>query len=122
MEIEQQHMGYIASNWPSLAAMAWRGFQAEGRGAVVIDRETVRQGGAPDDRFLMVYYLSEATLRERGVWSQHPVCEAIDAYTPETEAVILFRLPGGEQPAYKINIEELTPPQAAAMRGDGHVG
>lgn len=101
------HMQYIVENWTELAIMAWSGYLQEGRGCVAIEAAEKQREG-----YLRVYYLSEATLRVREVWGIHHVCEPISEYDPNTEIVVLFRLPNNHQPAYKVNLPEApTPPE-----------
>lgn len=102
---EQIHTQYIVENWEQLAPLAWRGYLEQGRGCIVIEAADKSREG-----YLMVYYLSEQTLREREVWDLHPVSEPILEYDPNEEIVVLFRLPDMQQPVYKINIPDAPKP------------
>ncbi len=102
---ESVHMAYIVENWSQLALLAWRGYLEQGRGCVAIEASKREREG-----YLMVYYLSQAMLEERGAWGVHPVCEPISEYDPNIEIVVLFRLPGDHQPAYKISVPDAPAP------------
>jgi hypothetical protein len=99
----ERYRAFIAANWEALAAVAWRGFLASGRGALQVPEELFIH--APPGEVLLGR-VSYFTAR-RG-----PVGELVQGYDPEQEIVctILGR-DGATSKSYQLR-GPVTPPEA----------
>jgi hypothetical protein len=95
IDTPEGHQRFLRSEWRGLAAFAWSKYQAEGRGAVVID---LRRASKADAAFqIPTYYVADQSemLAKRGGWPDAEIAEAVSSYIPDEEVVFLFlRLEG----------------------------
>jgi hypothetical protein len=111
LDTPDAHVTFIRSQWRDLAAFAWRKYQSEGRGAVVVDlfKASKTDGGLQ----VPTYYVADGSERllTGGGWPSVEIAEVIKDYDPELDVVFIFVRLNGE--AYHYNAsDELTPPQA----------
>src|SRR3712207_1342647 len=77
-QASRRHRAFIAANWETLAALAWRGYLSLGRGALRV-RESLFIDAPPGDLLLgQVAYVRE----EAGA-----IGELVSSYDPEREIV-----------------------------------
>lgn len=92
------HMQWIDQNRPALIRDAQTRHQAEGRGAFMVDEEdySAQAGTVP------TVYMSDRIVQESGTgWPGETIAEAIRAYDPAGELLILF-LTSGVLACYKV--------------------
>ena len=111
LDTPDAHVTFIRSQWRDFAAFAWRKYQSEGRGAIVVDLSKA----AKRDESLQVptYYVADGSdrLLIRGGWPSGEIAEVIKDYDPELDVVFIFVRLNGEVFHYNVS-DELTPPQA----------
>ena len=113
VENPQIHKEFIIANWEPAAAIAWQGYQQEGRGAIMVVsewgqvRDPWRAGETPGA------YVSGRKVKEWAVdWPIEDVERMVKAYDPQREVVFVFlRLDGGVS-CYRISVPHLLPPAA----------
>lgn len=81
------HMRFVRRNWEQLAGQAWQGYQAGGRGFLLIRVKDVSEP-QPFAPALYVSATKAATLMPN--WDSDPIARAVAAYTPETSMVVVF--------------------------------
>jgi hypothetical protein len=109
------HQSLIRSQWADFAAFAWKGYQAEGRGAVVLDlRNATRGRGALN---VPTYYVSEGSeaLRRQGGWPNAEISEVVTSYEPELDVIFVVLRLDGDCFYYNAS-DEPTPPAAFDRR------
>jgi hypothetical protein len=94
---EQQQ--FIHDSWNRLAAMAWRGYQRDGRGFIAVMVDELQ--GEPDGWGRSVFYTGERVVAERGLSYPDPGLEpVVREYDPETSIVVHFWWRTGTGGAY----------------------
>lgn len=98
----------IAANVELISAMSWYGYQREGRGAVLITRETA------DDLEVArgpLAYMSDQRAQEIGdSWPSKDVAGMVKEYSPDSEVIVMLRGPASLD-VYRF--KPATPPPAA---------
>jgi len=111
-ETREDHLKFLFHSWDLLAAAAWEGFLAEGRGAIIIDPKESSQWSSS------VIYMPESRPRPPGVstWPDPEVEEMVAKYDPEREVVVLILRLDGDVSAYRLPTPNRahTPPAAFA--------
>jgi hypothetical protein len=126
-ESRQSHVEFIRVNLELMLAVAWNGYESEGRGAIIIDANLSKQsqiGITPYQRWLNSEsygsYLSLATAEQIAAKSGYPnpfqaeQKRQIDQYKPETQVVICFIRSDRGFSSYVIAHPFLTAKQAYA--------
>jgi hypothetical protein len=109
------HQSLISSQWADFAAFAWKGYQAEGRGAVVLDlRNATRLRGTLN---VPTYYVAEGSeaLRKQGGWPGDEISEVVATYDPQLDVVFVVLRLDGDCFYYNAS-DEPTPPDAHRHR------
>jgi hypothetical protein len=88
----EQHRQFIADNWDHLAAVAWWGYQQEGRGFINVNVTAVPDGLAPGERVgPCVLYVSAKRLAGQSMAFPNPaVHRLVEQYDPEREVLTFF--------------------------------
>lgn len=109
------HITFMRLQWSQFAAFAWEKYQAQGRGAVVIDLRNASKSGTRLN--VPSYYVSETSegLAKRGGWPNQEVSELIQTYDPELDVVFIFLRLNGDWFHYNVS-DEPSPPVAYAKR------
>lgn len=96
LDTPEGHQRFLRREWRGLASFAWKKYQREGRGAVVIDLRRAAKTAAGVQ--IPTYYVADGSerLAKRGGWPDREIAEAVADYLPDQEAVFLFLRPGGE--------------------------
>lgn len=93
---------FVFSEWPTLAAYAYTGYQIYGRGMLVIDCTPI----APTDD---MKFWHEANAKEDGVGDQ------VATYDPEQEILVVFSFPtGNEFGRFRPDDPDFSPPVMAS--------
>jgi hypothetical protein len=106
------HQTFIRLQWPQFAALAWRKYQSQGRGAIVIDLQAAKKSGANLD--VPSFYVSDGSesLRSRGGWPSPEIADTVNSYDPELDVVFLvIRLDGD---CFCYNVSDEPEPRRAA--------
>ncbi len=105
------HRDFIKTNYELLAFHAWRGYQAEGRGAVVLSEKELHT----PDRYRPVaahlLYLSERHPQFPG-WPDRYMATAVQDYNPEQEILIIITLREGGVVFHRVRQGPVDPPNA----------
>ena len=111
LDTPDAHVTFIRSQWRDFAAFAWRKYQSEGRGAVVVD--LLKASKTDESLQVPTYYVADRSERllTRGGWPSGEIAEVINDYDPELDVVFIFVRLNGEVFHYNVS-DELTPPQA----------
>jgi len=126
-ESRQSHLEFIRVNLELLLAVAWNGYESEGRGAIVIDvslSKASQIGINPYQRWLNSEsygsYLSLTTVKRIATESGYPnpfqgeEKRQINEYKPEKQVVVCFIRSDGGFSSYVIAHPFLTAKQAYA--------
>ena len=93
---------YIFSEWPTIAAYAYTGYQKYGRGILVIECTPT----APTED---IKFWHEANAKEEGVGDE------VAAYDPEQEILVVFSFPdGNEFGRFRSDDPDFAPPVMAS--------
>jgi hypothetical protein len=124
-ESRQSHMEFIRVNLELLLAVAWHGYESEGRGAIIIDVSKSKEsqiGLSPYQKWLNSEsygcYLSQATAERITKESGYPNLfqkdekRQIRDYKPENQVVVCFIRTDGGFSSYVIAHPFLTAKQA----------
>ncbi|MFL5803556.1 MAG: hypothetical protein ACJ8CR_17660 [Roseiflexaceae bacterium] len=105
---------FLRERWDALAALAWESYQAEGRGAVVLNVVSTAGQGKTE-----VIYVSERAVRERGLqWPDPDTARMVVDYRSEREAVIAVPRENGGNSTYQMQ-GPIAPPEAYRRRERG---
>lgn len=120
LRTKEGHDQFIKNGWPSLAALAWDKYRAEGRGVVVIfTNRAIDIGAGFDGLVVPSTYIAEESnaLNEMGGWPSHEVAWMVRRYDPEQEVIFLFIGPNDQREFERVACQSnLAPPQATAVR------
>jgi hypothetical protein len=133
-ESRQSHVEFIRVNLELMLAVAWNGYESEGRGAIVIDvnlSKTSQIGTNPYQHWLNSEsygsYLSLATAKRIATESGYPSPfqgeekRQINEYKPEKQVVVCFIRSDGGFSSYVVAHPFLTAKQAYAVRRLGFI-
>lgn len=111
IDTPEEHQRLIKSQWRAFAAFAWRRYQHEGRGAVVVDLRNPRAGGAGIN--VSTYYVADGSerLTELRGWPSEEIAEVVRECDPGEEVVFIFLSAVDDVVYYRVS-DELTPPEA----------
>lgn len=111
LDTPDAHVTFIRSQWSDFAAFAWRKYQSEGRGAVVVDLTKASKSDA--GLHVPTYYVAEGSerLSNLGGWPSDEIADLVRDYDPEQDVVFIFRRLDGDLFHYNAS-DELTPPRA----------
>lgn len=115
LDTPDEHMTFMRSQWADFAAFAWEKYQAEGRGAVIIDLKRATRSGS---RFQVpTFYVADGSerLRERGGWPSEEVAELIRDYDPTQDVLFIVLRLDGDQFHYNAS-DQPAPPKAYKLR------
>jgi hypothetical protein len=107
-----KHKLFILDNWYHLAAIAWRGYQEDGRGFVDVPVDNVQgiiQPGKTIEGGLCAYFAVWA-IEQLGFWPNDDVESLVEKYDPEREVVLFFHWTDGNierQSEYRITSSPL---------------
>jgi hypothetical protein len=112
LDTPDAHVTFIRSQWRDFAAFAWRKYQSEGRGAVVVD--LTKASKSAESLHVPTYYVAEGSerLSNLGGWPNDEIADLVKDYDPEQDVVFIFRRLDGGVFHYNAS-DELTPPQAS---------
>jgi hypothetical protein len=105
------HHRLMRSQWREFAALAWRKYLSEGRGAIIVNlrrgKETGRALSIPTN------YMAEGSesLARLGGWPGEEVAQIVSEYDPAEDVVFLFLRLDGDVFHYLVS-DEISPPQA----------
>jgi hypothetical protein len=109
-ETREDHLKFLFHSWDLLAAAAWEGYSAEGRGAIIIDPKESSQWSSS------AIYVPESRPRPPGVptWPDPEVEEMVGKYDPEREVVVVILRLDGDVSTYQLPTPNRahTPPAA----------
>ncbi len=126
-EDRDSHKEFIEQKWVEMAAVAWAGYQAEGRGAIIINGPGVKltkgfTGGESGARNLPgkteAFYVGELgrAFKEVGGWDHLPnkkvggsIAKMVRKYDPETHVVFVFIRRDGGTSIYTVTSHPLPP-------------
>jgi hypothetical protein len=124
-ESRQSHVEFIRVNLELLLAVAWHGYESEGRGAIIIDDNKSKEsqiGISPYQKWLNSEsygcYLSQSTAKRIATESGQPnpfqkdEKRQIRDYKPENQVVVCFIRTDGGFSSYVITHPFLTAKQA----------
>ncbi len=98
----------IANNVNLISATSWDGYQKAGRGAVLIDAETLDKLEVVERPLV---YVSEQEAQEtRGGWPSEQAAGMIKTYQPDSEVIVIIRW-RGEVGAFRFK-PPISPPVA----------
>jgi hypothetical protein len=105
------HRDFLQTNYALLAFHAWRGYQAYGRGAVLLwERQLhTREGYRPATAQL--FYLSEGHPPFPG-WPDRYVATAVQDYDPRREVLVIINLREGGIAFHRVRQGYVDPPDA----------
>lgn len=110
----QDHQDFLQQNMLELLAEAWRGYQLEGRGAVVIDdREAGAASHWQEREIKFNYYSNQKAVSSNAGWPTKDVRKLVRDYNPQKQMVCVFLLPDNMCAAYKTWSKDFTPAEAA---------
>ena len=105
---------FLRERWDSLAALAWESYDAEGRGAVVLNVVSTEGPGKTE-----AVYVSEQAMQAQGIqWPDVETARMVAEYRPEQEAVISVPRQGGGNSTYRMK-GPIAPPEAYRRREGG---
>jgi hypothetical protein len=107
----QADMRFIQENIEVIAAMAWQGYTAVGRGVVMVDETRSIMGTTiPAFGFPMSYGADSSVRGQQQQWPGQ-VGGMLDSYDPETGFVVML-IRTQDSTAYRIRAPNLPPPTA----------
>jgi hypothetical protein len=111
LDTAEAHITFIRSQWPDLAAFAWRKYLTEGRGAIVVNLRNASKSAG--HLHVPTYYVAECSQRltNLGGWPNEEISDVIREYDPEQDVVLIFLRLDGDVFHYNVS-DELTPPRA----------
>jgi hypothetical protein len=111
LDTPDAHITFIRSQWGDFAEFAWRKYQSEGRGALVVDLTKASKSAA--GLHVPTYYVAEGSerLSNLGGWPSYEIADLVKDYDPEQDVIFIFRRLDGELFHYNVS-DELTPPRA----------
>lgn len=119
---EEDYWQFIEKDWPELAAIAWEGHQAKGRGVVVLDEtaeilkthEYPLLAGPP----VAIYYRGDQEAAEAGGWLEPGLADLVQGYDPHKGIIAVAVRDGQMRFALHADTSkpEFTPPAMAARR------
>ena len=105
------HQSLIRNQWPEFAALAWKKYKEEGRGAIVLDFRNATRSGSMFT--VPTFFVSEASegFVKRGGWPSEEVAEIVRTYDPELDVIFLALRADGDCFHYNVS-DDPTPPEA----------
>jgi hypothetical protein len=116
-ESRQSHVDFIMLNWHLLGALAWRGYQVEGAGAIIINARKAKElwmigsGKVLDIGRTPCLYLSQASMDRVGGWPDVDTARMVHEYDPEEEVVLVILRSDGGVSEYRIRAPNLPNPR-----------
>src|SRR6476620_2073796 len=109
LDTAEAHINFIRTQWPDLAAFAWRKYLAEGRGAIVVNLRNASKSRG--HLHVPTYYVAQGSQRltNLGGWPNEEISDVIRDYDPEQDVVLIFLRLDGDVFHYNVS-DELTPP------------
>jgi hypothetical protein len=106
---------FLRTNRTVLAALAWRGYQGVGRGALLVDA-TLSDVGAVDLNAELARYCPACDLSGLGIsWPTSDVGEMVQQYDPTSELVVVLIQPDDIVGYWLRFVGEPRPPDAAQL-------
>jgi len=107
----QADMRFIQENIEVIAAMAWQGYTAVGRGVVMVDETRIIMGTAIPAFGFPMSYGADSSVRGQQLQWPGQVGGMLDSYDPETGFVVML-IRTQDSTAYRIRAPNLPPPIA----------
>ena len=110
----QDHQDFLAANLAELLAEGGRGYEQEGRGAVIIeDRDPDPESHWRERPIKFSYYSNQRAVSSNSGWPTKEVRKMVREYNPKKQVVCVFLLADNLCAAYKTWSKVMTPQQAA---------
>jgi hypothetical protein len=106
------HRDFFKTNWELLAFHAWRGYQAEGRGSLVLWERELHTHGRYMPRPAHLAYLGERNPKFPRHIDDSYIAKAIREYDPRREVLISINLREGGVAFHRIRRGFVDPPDA----------
>jgi hypothetical protein len=116
------HGDFIKTNWERLAFHAWRGYQAQGRGALILNESEIHtRSGRCEPVAIRLLYLGEQSgdfrtkLKGKTTshgWSDDYTARAVAEYEPRREVLVILQLREGGTVFYRVRQGFVDPPDA----------
>ena len=110
----QDHQDFLQNNMLELLAEGWRGYELEGRGAVIIDDREAEIGSHWRDREIKFsYYSNQKAVSSNSGWPTKDIRKLVRDYNPQKQIVCVFLLAHNFCAGYKTWSKDFTPAEAA---------